>query len=49
MNGNSTTLVKLCGNERTDLHFGKDAPGELYILTKTDGKVYQLAGATNLK
>jgi len=25
-----------------DLHFGRDAKGELYIITKADGKIYKL-------
>lgn len=39
------TLVEACGSNRVDLHFGKDAAGELYILTKADGKLYKLTGA----
>ncbi len=46
--GISHTLKELCKNERADLHFGRDSKGELYILTKTDGKVYKLTGA-NMK
>lgn len=38
-------LSELCNHERVDLHFGKDADGELYILTKADGKVYKLVSA----
>ncbi len=40
-----TTLLKVCGSDRVDLHFGRDAQGELYILTKADGKVYKLSKA----
>ena len=40
-----TTLLKVCGSDRVDLHFGRDAQGELYILTKADGKVYKLKSA----
>jgi len=36
------TLKELCGSDRVDLHFGRDSKGELYILTKADGKVYKL-------
>lgn len=46
VNGTLETLTKLCKNNRVDLHFGKDAKGELYILTKADGKVYKLVSAT---
>ena len=45
INGKTKTLKELCGADRVDLHFGADARGELYILTKADGKVYQLTGA----
>ena len=43
--GKPQTLRGLCKNDRADLHFGRDSKGELYILTKTDGKVYKLTGA----
>ena len=46
INNIPTRLLKVCGSVRVDLHFGRDAKGELYILTKADGKVYQLASAT---
>lgn len=42
LNGKPTTLVQLCGNTRVELRFGMDSKGELYILTKADGKVYRL-------
>ena len=45
LNGKVETLRQLCGNDRVDLHFGKDASGEMYILTKPDGKVYKIVGA----
>lgn len=45
LNGKSETLRNLCGNDRIDLHFGIDAQGEMYIMTKADGKVYQIIGA----
>ena len=48
VNGIPTTLTKLCGNDRADLHFGRDAKGEVYILTKTDGKVYKIVNAGKL-
>src|SRR5690606_14438159 len=43
INGSPATLEKACGSKRVDLHFGRDAKGELYILTKADGKLYKLA------
>jgi mono/diheme cytochrome c family protein len=42
VNGVIKTLRQLCGTDRVDLHFGKDDKGELYILTKPDGKMYRL-------
>ena len=46
INGAPGTLREFCGSERVDLHFGRDSRGELYILTKPDGKVYKLMSAT---
>lgn len=46
--GIQMSLARLCGTDRIDLHFGKDSHGELYILTKPDGKVYKLASAKML-
>ena len=45
LNGSVKTLKELCGNDRVDLHLGRDAKGELYILTKADGKLYKLMRA----
>ena len=45
VNGVQKTLTELCGSDRVDLHFGRDQDGELYILTKPDGKVYKLVSA----
>jgi glucose/arabinose dehydrogenase/mono/diheme cytochrome c family protein len=45
-NGVPTTLAQLCKNNRVDIRYGMDNHGELYILTKADGKVYKLVGAT---
>lgn len=44
INGQVKTLRELCDNNRADLHFGRDAKGEIYIMTKPDGKIYQLTG-----
>jgi glucose/arabinose dehydrogenase len=46
LNDTLRTLKQICGSDRVDLHFGKDSHGELYILTKADGKVYKLVSAT---
>jgi len=45
VDGRIRTLKDMCGNDRVDLHFGRDAENELYILTKPDGKVYKLVSA----
>lgn len=45
VNNIPTTLKKLCGKDRVDLRFGRDAQGELYILTKADGKLYKMVSA----
>ena len=46
VNGSIKTVRELCGSERADIHFGKDAQGELYLLTKPDGKVYKLVNGS---
>jgi glucose/arabinose dehydrogenase/mono/diheme cytochrome c family protein len=45
INGTNRTLRELCGNDRVDLHFGRDSRGELYLLTKADGKMYKIVSA----
>jgi len=45
LNGEVKTLKQVCGNDRVDLHFGRDAKGELYMMTKADGKLYKLTSA----
>ena len=47
MNGLPTTFAKLCRNDRVDIRFGMDSNGELYVLTKADGKVYKLVKPKN--
>jgi hypothetical protein len=49
LNGTSKTLKEICGNDRVDLHFGRDSNGELYIMTKADGKIYKLISASESK
>ena len=41
LGGAPTTLAELCKNRRVEMRFGKDSRGELYIFTKSDGKVYK--------
>jgi glucose/arabinose dehydrogenase/mono/diheme cytochrome c family protein len=45
INGKPETLKAVCGSDRIDLHFGRDMQGELYVLTKADGKMYKMVGA----
>ncbi|MCW3106566.1 MAG: c-type cytochrome [Segetibacter sp.] len=47
INGALKTLAELSPSSRIDLHFGRDARGEMYLLTKANGKVYKLVNATN--
>ena len=47
--GVPTTLAQLCGNDRVEMRFGMDSKGELYLLTKADGKVYKLVGGTTTR
>lgn len=45
INNQVKTLVELCGAEKVDVRFARDNNGELYILTKPDGKVYRILSA----
>jgi len=45
LDGKKTTLVELTGEDKVDVRFGRDHTGEMYILTKPDGKVYKITGA----
>lgn len=45
LNGSPRTLTELCGAKKVDLRFGRDHAGEIYIMTKPDGKVYRLKSA----
>lgn len=45
INGVSKTLKQACDGDRVDLRFGRDKKGELYVLTKADGRLYRI-GAT---
>lgn len=46
LDGSTKSLKEICGNKRVDLHFGRDSDGELYIMTKTDGKLYKLVSSS---
>lgn len=43
--GQVKNLPQICGNNRVDLRFGRDAAGELYLFTKPDGKIYKIKKA----
>ncbi|MEO6960487.1 MAG: PQQ-dependent sugar dehydrogenase [Puia sp.] len=45
IDGVPETLKKVCGSDRVDLRFGRDAKGDVYILTKSDGRLYKISGA----
>jgi hypothetical protein len=45
LDGKVTNLVAVTKSNRVDLRFGMDKKGELYILTKADGKVYRMVSA----
>lgn len=42
--GQRVTMQDLAGDARVDLRFGRDAAGELYILSKANGKVWKVTG-----
>ena len=42
LNGKLTSLGDIAGDQRVDLRFGEDSSGELFIFTKSNGKVYRL-------
>ena len=45
MQGQKTDLETLTQNKRIDLRLGTDSAGELYIFTKSNGKVYRVVAA----
>jgi len=44
--GKQVTMQDLAGDPRVDLHFGTDRAGELYLLSKANGKIWKVTGAT---
>lgn len=40
--GKEMSLRELCGNNRVDLKFGQDKTGQVYLMTKADGKIYKI-------
>lgn len=48
LNGKQTTFRELTGAKKTDFRIGIGIKGELYLYTKTDGKMYRVSGLTIL-
>jgi hypothetical protein len=42
--GKRATFQELTGNKKTDLRFGTGSGNELYLYTKSDGKIYRVVG-----
>lgn len=42
--GRPTSMQKLAGDTRTDVRIGADSQGELYVLSKANGKVWWVTG-----
>ncbi|TPQ21632.1 PQQ-dependent sugar dehydrogenase [Streptomyces sporangiiformans] len=42
--GKRVTMQDLAGDTRVDLRFGRDADGELYLLSKANGKIWKVTG-----
>ncbi|MGH3823336.1 MAG: PQQ-dependent sugar dehydrogenase [Pseudonocardiaceae bacterium] len=47
--GKQVTMQDLAGDPRIDLRFGSDGAGELYILSKANGKIWKVTGASNVR
>ncbi|WP_188187334.1 PQQ-dependent sugar dehydrogenase [Nonomuraea sp. SYSU D8015] len=43
--GKRVTMQELAGHNRVDLRFGRDAAGELYVLSKANGKIWKVTKA----
>jgi glucose/arabinose dehydrogenase/mono/diheme cytochrome c family protein len=48
LNGKPVTLAQLTGISRVEMRLGQDSRGELYVLTKPDGKLYSIKRAHKL-
>jgi glucose/arabinose dehydrogenase len=42
--GQPVTMQQLAGNSRVDVRFGTDSHGELYVLSKANGKIWKIIG-----
>jgi mono/diheme cytochrome c family protein len=45
LGGKVTTMVELSGAQKVDMRFGRDHLGELYVMSKPDGKIYKVVTA----
>ncbi|WP_113704140.1 PQQ-dependent sugar dehydrogenase [Nonomuraea lactucae] len=43
--GRPVTMAELAGHARVDLRFGVDGAGELYVLSKANGRIWKVTGA----
>jgi hypothetical protein len=43
--GKQVTMQELAGHPRVDLRLGRDARGQLYVLSKANGKIWKVTGA----
>ncbi|MEV0227113.1 PQQ-dependent sugar dehydrogenase [Streptomyces sp. NPDC050704] len=43
--GERVTMRDLAGDARVDLRFGRDGDGELYLLSKANGRIWKVTGA----
>jgi glucose/arabinose dehydrogenase/mono/diheme cytochrome c family protein len=44
IDGKLDNFRNICKNNKTDLRFGQGANGEIYVYTKTDGRIYKVVG-----
>jgi glucose/arabinose dehydrogenase/mono/diheme cytochrome c family protein len=44
IDGKPDNFRNICKNNKTDLRFGQGANGEIYLYTKTDGRIYKVVG-----
>ena len=47
--GRETTMPLLAGDRRVDLRIGQDGEGELFLLAKANGKVWEVEGTKKIK
>lgn len=47
--GNAVTLASIIGNERANMRFGADSRGNVYLASKTNGKIYRFQGTPEMK